>query len=216
MNKSRDLKTGTTTVGVVVRDGVVLAADMRASMGNLAYDEESKKLYKITDTVALSNAGSVGDSQTIIRFLKSQANLYEIERETRMSAGAMASYLSNILNANRYYPFIVQFLLAGFNNDPEIYEVTGNGSVLKRDKYAVTGSGSELALAILDADYKKGLSAEEGIKLALKAVSAAKKRDIYTGGVSISVMVVSRDGVRDLADKEVVKYMEKKGNLLQD
>jgi len=152
----------------------------------------------------------------IIRFLKSQANLYEIERETKMSAGAMASYLSNILNANRYYPFIVQFLLAGFNNEPEIYEVTVNGGILKRDKYAVTGSGSELALAILDADYKKGLSAEEGIKLALKAVSAAKKRDLYTGGVSMSVMVVSRDGIKDLADKEVLKYIEKKGNLPQD
>ncbi|MFH1240157.1 MAG: proteasome subunit beta [Candidatus Diapherotrites archaeon] len=210
MDQSQDLKTGTTTVGIVAKDAVILAADMRASMGHLAYDEESVKLYRITENIALTNAGSVGDSLTIIRFLRSQAYLYEIERETRMSAKAVSSYLSNILNSHRYYPYIVQFLIAGFNDTADIYEVTPYGGVLKRDKYAVTGSGSELALATIDGGYKKDMSEEEAIKLAVKAVSAAKKRDLYTGGVSISVMIVRKNGIEELKRNEVEKYIESK------
>ena len=208
MDQSKDLKTGTTTVGIVAKEAIILAADMRASMGHLAYDEEAEKLYKITENIALSNAGSVGDSLTIIRFLRSHAYLYEIERETRMSAKAISSYLSNILNSNRYYPYIVQFLIAGFNEVADIYEITPYGGVLRRDKYAVTGSGSELALATIDNGYKKDMSEEDTIALAIKAVLAAKKRDLYTGGVSISVMIVRRNGIEELKRHEVEKYIE--------
>lgn len=212
MDQSKDLKTGTTTVGIVARDSIILAADMRASMGHLAYDEEAEKLYKITENIALSNAGSVGDSLTIIRFLRSHAYLYEVERETKMSAQAISSYLSNILNSNRYYPYVVQFLIAGFNEIAEIYEITPYGGVLRRNKYAVTGSGSELALATIDNEYKKEMSTEDAIALAIKAVSAAKKRDLYTGGVSISVMIVRRDGIEELKRNEIEKYIEGKAN----
>lgn len=210
MDQSQDLKTGTTTVGIVAKDAIILAADMRASMGHLAYDEEAEKLYKITENIALSNAGSVGDSLTIIRFLRSHAYLYEIERETRMSAKAISSYLSNILNSNRYYPYIVQFLIAGFNDSADIYEVTPYGGVLRRNKYAVTGSGSELALATIDDGYRKEMSEEDAIRLAVKAVEAAKKRDLYTGGVSISVMIIRKDGIEELERNKVEKYIESK------
>lgn len=210
MDQSQDLKTGTTTVGIVAKDAIILAADMRASMGHLAYDEEAEKLYKITENIALSNAGSVGDSLTIIRFLRSHAYLYEIERDTRMSAKAISSYLSNILNSNRYYPYIVQFLIAGFNDSADIYEVTPYGGVLKRNEYAVTGSGSELALATIDDGYRKEMSEEDAIALAIKAVEAAKKRDLYTGGVSISVMIIRKDGIEELERNKVEKYIESK------
>ena len=210
MDQSQDLKTGTTTVGVIAKDAIILAADMRASMGHLAYDEEADKLYKITENIALSNAGSVGDSLAMIRFLRSHAYLYEIERETKISPKAISSYLSNILNANRHYPYIVQFLIAGFNDSADIYELTPYGGVLRRDKYAVTGSGSELALATIDDGYKKDMSEEEAIALAVKAVSAAKKRDLYTGGVSISIMVIRRDGIEELKRSEVEKYIANK------
>jgi len=206
------LKTGTTTVGVIVKDAVVLAADMRASMGHLAYDEDSKKLYKITDEIAVTNAGAVGDSLTIIRFLKSQARLYEIERETKITPNAMASFLSNILNANRYYPFAVQFVLGGINEGPELYEVTPFGGVLKREKYAVSGSGTELALATLDQNYRGGMSETEGIALAVKAIDAGKKRDVFSGGTSVAVMVIDKKGIRELGDEEVKKFTQKEEN----
>jgi len=202
------LKTGTTTVGLIVKDAVILAADMRASMGHLAYDEESQKLYKITDEIALTNAGGVGDSLTLIRFTRSQAQLYEIERETKITPNALAALLSNVLNASRYYPFSVQFLLGGINNGPELFELAPCGGVLKRDKYAASGSGTELALATLDQNYRKDMGVEEGIKAAIKAIQAGKKRDIYSGGVSISVMVIEKKGIRELTPEEVKKYQK--------
>lgn len=193
----------------MIRDGVVLAADMRASMGHLAYDEESQKLYKITDNIALTNAGSVGDSLVLIRFLRSHASLYEIERETRVTSRALANFLSNILNGNRYYPYEVQFLLAGVNDKPEIFEVTPYGAVLERKKYAVSGSGTELALTTLDQNYRQGMTEEEGLMIAVKAIKAGTKRDIFSGGKSVTAMIIDKKGIRALDDKETKKYVER-------
>jgi proteasome beta subunit len=206
VNYLDDLKTGTTTVGLITKDGVVLAADMRASMGHLAYDEESKKIYKITNRIGATNAGSVGDSLTVVRFLRSHAGLYEIERNTNITPRALASYLANVLNSNRYFPFSVQFILGGLNKKPEIFELTPYGGVLERDTYAVSGSGTELALTTLDQNYKKGMTEAEGITLAIKAINAGKKRDIYSGGKSVSVMVINEKGIRDLSESEVQNF----------
>lgn len=205
----KDLKTGTTTVGLIVKDAIVLAADMRASMGHLAYDEESQKLYKITDNIAVTNAGSVGDSLTIIRFMRSHAKLYEIERETKITPKALASYLANIMNANRYYPFSAQFIIGGINKQPELYELSPFGDILPRKKFGISGSGTELAMATLDQNYKEGMSEEEGIRLAIKATNAGRKRDIFSGGRSVSVMVIDAEGVRELSEAEIDKYTEK-------
>ena len=207
-NVKQDLKTGTTTVGIVTKTSVVLAADMRASMGNIAYDEESEKLYEITDFLAVTNAGNVGDSQTIIKFLKSQAKLYEIERRERMSAKAAATLLSSVLNSARYYPYIVQLLIGGFDLTPALHEVTPFGGMLERKKYGATGSGTDYALTTLDQNYYVNMSDEEAIKLAIKAVEASKKRDLYTGGVSTTVMIIDSKGTRRLKDSEVRRIVE--------
>ncbi len=209
-NSIKDFKTGTTTVGLIATESVILAADMRASFGHIAYDEESQKLYKITDRIAVTNAGSVGDSLALIRFLRSQARLYEIERDSKITPKALVTYLSNVLNANRYYPFAAQFVLGGLNDGPELFELTPYGGILKRDKFAVSGSGTEPAMTTLDQNYKKGMSEEEGIAVAIKAVNAGRKRDIYSGGKSISVMVIDRKGIKQLKEAEVEKYLLKK------
>jgi len=203
------LKTGTTTVGLIAKDCVVLAADMRASLGHIAYDEECQKLYKITDNIAVTNAGAVGDSLTLVRFLKSHASLYEIERDSKITPKAIAAYLSNVLNANRYYPFAAQFVIGGVNEGPELYELTPDGGVLKRDKYAVSGSGTEPAMTTLDQNYRQGMTEEEGIAVAIKAVNAGRKRDIFSGGKSVSVMVISKQGVREASEAEVQKLTQK-------
>lgn len=206
----KDFKTGTTTAGLIAGESVILAADMRASFGHIAYDEESKKLYKITDHIAVTNAGSVGDSLAVIRYLKSQARLYEIERDIKITPKAIVAFLSNILNANRYYPYAAQFVLGGINDGPEIYELTPYGGILKRDKFAVSGSGTEPAMTTLDQNYRKGMTEEEGIALAIKAINAGKKRDVFSGGKSVAVMVITKKGIRELEDSEVQKYSQKK------
>jgi proteasome beta subunit len=203
------LRTGTTTVGVIAKDAVVLAADMKATLGNLSYEQEAQKIYKITDRIAVTNAGSVGDSLTIIRFLRAHAKLYETERGRPITAKAVATLLSNILNANRIFPYIAQFIIGGVDSEPALYEVTPYGDLIPRDKFATSGSGTQLALAILDSRYKKGLTREQAIELAVRAVEASRKRDIYTGGKSISVTVITDKGVRELSEKEVEKYIKK-------
>ena len=206
--KIANLKTGTTTVGLITATGVVLGADMRASMGNIAYDEESEKIYKITDNIAVTNAGNVGDSLTIIRYLKSQARLYEIERDEKMPLKAASTLLSNILNGNRYYPYIVQLIIGGLNNKPEIFEVGPFGGAIERRQYAVTGSGTDYALTTLDHFYKDGMNEDEGIKLAIKAVAAGKRRDIYSGGISVTIAVIDKNGVRMLSQEEILAHKE--------
>ncbi|MBS3060963.1 MAG: proteasome subunit beta [Candidatus Diapherotrites archaeon] len=206
-----DLKTGTTTVGVLTPEAVILATDQRVSLGHIAYDDETNKLSKITDFIGVTNAGSVGDTMTIVRYLKSQAKMYEIEREIRISTKALVTLMANILSGNRYYPFEVQFVVGGFTGQPELYEVTPFGAILKRDKFAVSGSGTEPAMTALDLGYSENMSEKEGIKLAIRAISAGKRRDIFSGGRSVNVMVIDQKGIREL-DEKTVEKISKEGN----
>ncbi len=206
-----DLKTGTTTVGVLTPEVVVLATDMRVSLGHIAYDDETNKLSKITDAIGLTNAGSVGDTMTIVRYLRSQAKMYEIEREIRMSTKAMVTLLANILSGNRYYPFEVQFVVGGHTGNPELYEVTPLGAILKREKFAVSGSGTEPAMTTLDLGYRDGMTEKDAVKLAIKAIASGKRRDIYSGGASVNVMIIDQKGVREL-DAKTVEKISKESN----
>ncbi len=202
------MKPGTTTVGLIGKDFVVFAADQKASMGHIAADDEALKIYKITDFIAVTIAGGLGDAQAIIRFLKSQANLYEIDRGTKVTPKAMASLLSNILNSNRYFPFIFQPILGGVNNEPQLFEVDVVGGISTKKDYAVTGSGTTFAMTVLDGDYSKNLSEKAAVGVAIKAVNAARRRDIYSGGKSVTVVVVDSQGYRKYSIQEVEKAIK--------
>lgn len=203
---SKIVETGTTTVGIVAKDAVILAADSKASMAHLAYDEEAKKVFKITDRIGISIAGSVGDAQRLIRFLKSHAKLYELEHESKMTPSAAANLISNILNANRFFPYLVQFILGGVNKEPILYDLDPAGGMLERKKYAVTGSGTELALSVLDQNFKPNLSKDEALKLAVKAIKEAKRRDNFTGGFYINALIITKEGIEELTIKDLEKY----------
>jgi proteasome beta subunit len=205
--KVEDTKTGTTTIGIIAKDAVVLAADQRATMGHIA-DKGMVKIYRIANNVAVTTAGTVGDSLALVRFLRAQANLYEIERETKVTPQAMASLLSNVLNGNRYYPFIFQPILGGVNNKPELFELTPYGGVIQKKNYAITGSGTTFAMTTLDKEFKANMSEEEAIELAVKAVSAAKNRDIYSGGDSITVIIIDKNGYREIERNEIDKIIK--------
>ena len=204
----KDIKTGTTTVGIIYTGGVVLGADKRASMGHIVYEEESEKIYDINGKFAMTNAGNVGDSLTVIRFLKAQAKIYELERDEKMTGKAAANFLSNLLGASRYYPYICQFLVGGFNEKPELFDVTPYGAMLERKNYAVSGSGTEQALATIDLGYKEGMSEKEATALAVRAVEAGKRRDVYSGGKGATIFIVDSKGVRQLSEDAVNKFVK--------
>jgi proteasome beta subunit len=196
-------KTGTTTVGIISKDSIILAADMQATMGNLQSNNDMTKLYKINDHLAVTIAGSVGDALVLVRFLKVQASLYELEHKTPMNTKACATLLSNVLNANRFYPYFTQFILAGSVGELSIYNIDIAGGVVQEKQFSYSGSGSELALSVLDNKYKKDLSTNDAIKLAKEAILAAKKRDIYTGGQGVKMFVITKDKIDELP---IAKY----------
>jgi proteasome beta subunit len=203
-----DTKTGTTTVGVIAKDCVILAADQRAVLGHIA-EKGVRKVYPITRNVALTISGAVGDSLALIRFLKAQANLYEIERGTKITPKAITSLLSNVLNGNRYYPFVFQPIIGGVNSQPELFELTPFGCISEKKDYAVTGSGTTFAMTTLDKEYKKNMSEKEAIDLAVRAVRAATNRDIYSGGENVTVAIIDANGYREANALEVEKLVKK-------
>jgi proteasome beta subunit len=204
-----EIKTGTTTIGVIFKDGVVLAADSRASMGHLAFHEETQKVYKLSDKLGLAIAGSVGDALMLVRFLRNKTNLFEIEHEGKMTPTALATFLSNLLNANRFYPFLVQFIIGGINTEPMLFDIDPSGGLLPRKDYTVSGSGTELALSALDQHYKPNMTEDEAVNLAVKVINQAKKRDNFSGGVIISLMVISKNGVKEQTIKDLKKFLKK-------
>ena len=80
MDNDKYLK-GTTTVGVVCTDGIVLASEQRATMGNFIASKTAKKVYQVDDLVAMTTAGSVGDAQQLVRLVNVESQLYKISQK---------------------------------------------------------------------------------------------------------------------------------------
>lgn len=206
-NKSKILSTGTTTVGLLGKDCVVLAADQKSTMGYMVSSETINKVHSINDKFAVTIAGTVGDALTIVRYLKSQAKLYEIERGNAMTPRAGITLLANILNGNRYYPYMAGFILGGFNAKPELYDIDAVGGVQDVSNFTSVGSGQEFAIGYLEEQFKEGMAQEKLVELAVKAVKTARKRDIASGGKSVTVIVISKDGLKELTHKDIEKYL---------
>ena len=192
---------GTTTVGIVCKDGVVLAADKRASLGNMVLSKEVTKIFQIDDHLALAGAGNVGDILSLVRLLRAEAKLYRAKVGKEMSVKALATLTSNILHGSRFMPYFGWFLIAGYDEKPGLYSIDMAGGVTE-DKFIAAGSGMEFAFAVLEGGYKENLDLEDGMKLALKAIKIATKRDVFTGD-GITLVVVTKDGYRELGKEEI-------------
>ncbi len=180
----------TTTVGLVVGDHVVLAADKRATAGTLIAHKRVKKILKISDYMAMTISGLVADAQFLVEQARYMVRRYGIETGEKMRVSALASNLSLLLTVYlRVYPFIVQLLLGGVDEKgPQLYYLDLYGTI-SREKYMATGSGSPTAIGVLEEGYRSDMSIEEAVELARKAVLAAMKRDGFSGeGVDVVVI----------------------------
>ncbi|WP_423793410.1 archaeal proteasome endopeptidase complex subunit beta [Methanocaldococcus indicus] len=201
---------GTTTVGLIYKDGVILAADKRASMGNLIADKNAKKVHKIDDYLALTISGSVGDAQAIIRYLIAEARLYRMRAGRYLAPKNCATLLSNILHSSRFYPYLTMLILGGYNldeNKGELFSIDPLGGFSEEYTFTATGSGSPVAYGVLEAEYKKDLPLDKAIKLAIKAIKAASERDTFTGN-GISLAVINKEGVKILEDEEIDNFLK--------
>ncbi|ASJ08673.1 proteasome subunit beta [Thermococcus siculi] len=197
---------GTTTVGIVCRDGVVLAADRRASLGNMVLSENVTKVFWIDDHLALAGAGSVGDILGLVRLLRAEAKLYRAKVGKEMSVKALATLTSNILHGSRFMPYFGWFLIAGHTGKPGLYSVDMAGGVTE-DRFTAAGSGMEFAFSILESEYKDDIPVSEGVKLALKAIKAATRRDVFTGG-GVTLVTVTEEGYREWTEEEIKALLE--------
>ena len=201
-------KTGTTTLGMVCKEGVVIATEQRATMGTLIAHKATKKLYKIDSHLALATAGLVGDLQVLARYLNAEANLYRLKRNTRMPVKSAATLMSNIMNQRKFAPYYVQLILGGYDNTGGyVFSLDAAGGSIP-DKYTAGGSGSPYVFGVLEDNYRDNLTADEGIDLAVRAITAAKNRDSASGGM-ISVAVITKDGFKEVPMEEIKKRMEK-------
>ena len=202
-------KTGTTTVGLIYDGGVVLAAEKKATMGYLLDSKEARKVYPIDDRMAITTAGTVGDIQTIVRYMRAEVNIFKFQKNRKIGVRAATVLLANILQGSKYFPYLGQFIIGGVDeNGPQVYSLDPAGGVVEGDKYYATGSGSPMAFGVLEDIYEEGMDEKRAIEVALKAVRAATRRDIASGGKGYTVVVINKDGLRELTEKEIETYLK--------
>lgn len=196
---------GTTTIGIIFDKGVILAADKRASMDHFIAAKDVDKLHQISDKMGMSIAGSVGDAQTLVRMIRAELELYKYGNGSELPVRGAATLLANLLQNNKYFPYMVQLIIGGYDTQPRLFDLDPFGGLIP-EKYASTGSGSITAYGILDEGFKENLTQTEAVKLGVRAVSAAMKRDSATGE-NIDVLILTANGARRYSRSEVAQVL---------
>ena len=179
-------------------------------MGNLIAHKATKKLYQIDNHLALATAGLVGDLQVLSRYLSAETKLYSLKRDVEMSVQSAATLMSNILNSRKFYPYYVQLILGGWDSTGgHVYSLDAAGGSIP-DKYTAGGSGSPYAFGVLEDSYKDDMSVNDGIDLALRAISAAMGRDSASGN-GADVAVITEKEFKMISEDEIKKRMQKMG-----
>jgi proteasome beta subunit len=192
---------GTTTIGVVCKDGVILASDSRVTMGYYVAHKAGKKVYKIDDHLGMTIAGTVADAQKVVDILTANAELYKINMNRPMPVSSAARLIANLLFSARYIPLATQVLIGGVDDTgPHIFNLDPFGS-LNEEKFVSTGSGSPIAYGVLEDKYKEDMTTKELIPIIVKAVNSAMKRDIASGD-NYKVTVIDKTGYKELSDEE--------------
>jgi len=207
MESNEQLKTGTTTVGIVCTDGVVLAADKRATAGFFVADKKAEKVYKINENMAITTAGGVSDIQMLLKLLKAELKLKTLKTKREPNIKESANLLAGLVYSNirkfSAIPGMTHFILGGKDKFGfHLYDLYADGSLTECDDYISSGSGSYMAYGVLDTLHKPDMNVKQGVELATKAINSSLQRDTATGE-GIVVMTITKEGVKKVLDKEV-------------
>jgi proteasome beta subunit len=186
---------GATVVGISYNEGVVLAAEKRVSFGNFVVNKQIKKTFSVTDHVGAACAGMIADMQVLVRQVEALAKIRKLETRREVPPNSVAKLMSVIMFERRYFPLLTQVIVGGINEKPEIYTLDPLGSVLP-DDYAAVGTGAEMALGIIDSEFKPDMSEENVRELATRAIKSAIQRDAASGD-GIDILFVTRAGHRE-------------------
>ena len=192
---------GATTVGVIFKGGVLLAAEKRVTYGYFVMSKGGKKVFKVTDRIGVACAGLVGDMQILAKEITAQANLFSMDTGRPISVRSAAKLMANVLFNRRYAPLFTQTIIGGLDEDgPALFVLDVLGSLIP-DKYAVVGTGTELAIGVIEEAYKETMSADEAKELVTRAIKSAISRDSMSGD-GIDLIFITKDGVKE----ESVKF----------
>jgi|TARA_B100002003_G_scaffold228137_1_gene236242 proteasome beta subunit len=200
MENNNELKTGTTTIGIVCKDGIILAADKRATSGNFIVNKHIDKIYSVSDTMALTMAGTVSDAQLLTRLITAEIKLKDIRTNKRTTVTEAANLLAGMVYQNirkmSMIPGVSHFVLGGSDDTGfYLFDLFADGSITKVEDYISSGSGSVMAYGVLETLYKKDMTMDQGVKLVVQAVNAALQRDSASGG-GIDVMTITSEGIK--------------------
>ncbi len=203
-----ELLKGTTTVGMVCKDGVVMATERRATAGTFIANKSTFKLFKIDNHLGMTIAGLVGDAQTLVRYARAEVALYRLRRNAPISVEGAASLLANILNGNRYMPYYAWLILGGVDmKGSHVYSIDPAGGSIE-DKYVSVGSGSSFAYGVLEEAYEPDLTLNEGVDVALRALTVAMKRDSASGDGYL-VATISEKEYKDFTEEDIKRRLSK-------
>ncbi|MFM7795744.1 MAG: proteasome subunit beta [Candidatus Nitrosotenuis sp.] len=190
---------GATAVGITFDSGVVFASEKRIAYGNFLVSKNTKKTYSLTDKVGTSVAGLVADMQILVLQIKALAKIRKMELKRDVPQNSIAKMMSNMMYERRFFPLLTQVIVGGVVGKPSIFTLDPLGSVLP-DDYAAVGTGAEMALGVLDHQYKANMSEKEATDLAIKSVKAATMRDSFSGD-GIDVLVITKQGTKEFTEK---------------
>lgn len=186
---------GATAVGITYDGGIVLASERRISYGNFVVSKTTKKTFKITDFVGACCAGMVADMQVLAMQMRALTKVRKLELKREIPPNSVAKMMSSLMYERRFYPLLTQVIVGGVDGGASIYTLDPLGSVLP-DDYAAVGTGAEMALGVLDQEFKKGMSEKDAVALAVKSIKSAIMRDSASGD-GIDVLVCDKNGIRE-------------------
>ena len=207
----QEAKHGTTTLALTFLDGVIMAADNRASAGYMVASPTAKKLHKLASKTAMSIAGGVADAQYVISLMRAEINIFEMNRGREISTTIAGNLLATILyqQYRTFFPYFIGPILAGVDNKgSHIFPMDIAGSITE-EPWASTGSGSPYAMGVMEAMWESKLSEEEALEIALKALRSAIKRDIATGD-GMDVLLITKSGIKEVPKSRIKKVLAKK------
>jgi len=204
-NGASTLKTGTTTVGLVCKDAVILGTDKRASISYFVASKIAEKLHRIQEHLYMTIAGGVADAMYLVDVLRAETALYQLKEERPIKVKSAGKLLSNILYQNKMYPFQVGLILGGVTEEegPILLDIGAYGSILP-EKFCAVGSGQNFSYGVLEAKYKENLTIKQGKQIIIKAITSSIIRDMASGN-GIDIAVVKKDGP---AEKEFISIKE--------
>jgi len=215
--KNNILKTGTTIIGIVCKDGVIMAGDRQVTGGNIVLQKDFRKVNQINDYLVISWTGTVADALMLTKIINAELRLKELKAKKRPSVKEAANLIAMITFRNirqpSMIPSIVGTLIAGYNEDgtTELYSIEPAGGVCKvKDYDANFGSGMPYVLGVLEKEYKTGITVKEGRNMAIDALKASTQRDVGSGH-GIDVFEITKDGIKQVIEQEIIsEYRDRK------